>query len=81
MTYYKNIGSTQVCEKWLYFSLIYKKTQGDLGDHSSYAVNAFFSGIQRGRFTVCPGGKRLITLFLAYIIRNRWTILFNYHVA
>lgn len=77
----KNIGSMQVCEKWLCFSLIYTRTQGDLGDHSSYAVNAFFSVIQAGRFTVCPGGKRLITLFLAYVIRNRWTILFNYHIA
>lgn len=77
----KNIRSTLVYEKWLYFSLIYKRTKGDLGDHSSYAINAFFSGIQTGRFTVCPGGIRLITLFLAYIIRNRWTILFNYHIA
>lgn len=41
------------------------------GGSLSRSVNAFLSGIQRSGFTVCPEGRRLITPFLAYIIRNR----------
>lgn len=77
----ENIWNTKVCEKWLHISFKLKKTQGDPGDPSHILQMLSSVGYKGGRFTVCPEGKRLITPFLAYIIRNRWTILFNYYIA